>query len=215
MTVVIPSAKGDVPVHCAHTRLLPIADLKKRIRPDNPNEHSDEQVERLVLLFGYYGIRHPAILWRERGSLEAGHGRLMAAERMGMTHFPVDEQSFRDEDEAYGFMVADNAIQQQWAELNMAKINLAVPQLGPDFDIDVLGLKDFTIDVAEQDFPGLPVGERAPFQQMTFILHDEQASEVKRALDVAKEMGAFDGPNENSNGNALARICETFLTRQL
>lgn len=60
---------------------------------------------------------------------------------------------------------------------------------------------------------GLADGDRAPFQQMTFTLHDGQAETVKRALDVAKHMGAFvDSDNENSNGNALARICETFVT---
>ena len=60
----------------------------------------------------------------------------------------------------------------------------------------------------------LPDGDRAPFQQMTFTLHDEQAEQVKAALEVAKDMGDFtDSPNENSNGNALARICEIFLTQ--
>lgn len=60
-------------------------------------------------------------------------------------------------------------------------------------------------------FGGLATGDRAPFQQMTFTLHDDQAEQVKRALDEAKAMGAFiDSPNENSNGNALARVCELF-----
>jgi len=58
----------------------------------------------------------------------------------------------------------------------------------------------------------LPEGERAPFQQMTFTLHDEQVEVVKNALTIAKSMGAFvDSPNKNSNGNALARICEMFV----
>jgi hypothetical protein len=60
-------------------------------------------------------------------------------------------------------------------------------------------------------FGGLPDGERAPFQQMTFTLHDDQAEQVKAAMEAAKGMGPFDSENENSNGNALARICETFL----
>ena len=48
---------------------------------------------------------------------------------------------------------------------------------------------------------------------MTFTLHDEQAKQVKTALTAAKSLGPFvDSPNENSNGNALARIAETFLT---
>jgi len=36
--------------------------------------------------------------------------------------------------------------------------------------------------------------------------------QVQAALSIAKGMGPFDSPNENSNGNALARVCETFNT---
>ena len=65
----------------------------------------------------------------------------------------------------------------------------------------------------DEAFSGLPSEDRAPFQQMTFTLHDEQAETVREALKLSKGMGAFtDSPNENSNGNALARICETFIT---
>ena len=61
-------------------------------------------------------------------------------------------------------------------------------------------------------FGALPDGDKPPFQQMTFTLHDSQAETVRRALDAAKDAGDFDGsPNENSNGNALARIAEAFL----
>ena len=61
-------------------------------------------------------------------------------------------------------------------------------------------------------FGALPDGDKQPFQQMTFTLHDSQADAVRRALDAAKDAGGFDGsPNENSNGNALARIAEAFL----
>lgn len=59
----------------------------------------------------------------------------------------------------------------------------------------------------------LPEGDRAPFQQMTFTVSDEQAEQVKAALAEAKKAGPFvETGNENSNGNALARICETYLT---
>lgn len=60
--------------------------------------------------------------------------------------------------------------------------------------------------------PELASGDRQPFQQMTFTLHDEQAEQVKAAIDAAKAIGVFNSPNENSNGNALVRVCETFLT---
>ena len=60
----------------------------------------------------------------------------------------------------------------------------------------------------------LPEGDRAPFQQMTFTLADEQAEEIKRAMQIAKGNGPFaDYANENSNGNALHRICQEYVTR--
>ena len=58
----------------------------------------------------------------------------------------------------------------------------------------------------------MPTEGRQPFQTMTFTLHDDQAAAVKRAIKVAKTLGPFDTPNPNSNGNALARIGEMFLT---
>ena len=59
---------------------------------------------------------------------------------------------------------------------------------------------------------GLATGDKAPFQQMTFTVSDEQAEQVRAALERAKDGGPFvDTGNENGNGNALARICETFL----
>ena len=59
----------------------------------------------------------------------------------------------------------------------------------------------------------LPSGDKEPFQQMTFTLHDEQVEQVKAAMEISKKMGDFDSPNQNSNGNALARICEIFSTQ--
>ena len=64
----------------------------------------------------------------------------------------------------------------------------------------------------ENAFAKLPDEDRAPFQQMTFTLHDDQAEQVKEALRLSKSLGDFDTENENSNGNALARIVETYLT---
>jgi DNA modification methylase len=46
-------------------------------------------------------------------------------------------------------MVADNAAS-QGSELDLAMINLEVPSLGPDFDIDLLGIDDFALDASDK-----------------------------------------------------------------
>jgi hypothetical protein len=66
-------------------------------------------------------------------------------------------------------------------------------------------------NAAEAMAPDLADGDREPFQQMTFTLHDSQVEILKRAMEKAKAEGDFsDSPNENSNGNALTLIAEAF-----
>ena len=92
-------------------------------------------------------------------------------------------------------------------------MNSDLGDLGPDFDIDLLGIKDFVLEPAEFEMPDLSSDEVRLIQQMTFTVSNEQVEEIKNALEKAKKMGDFyDTGNENSNGNALARICGIFLT---
>lgn len=60
------------------------------------------------------------------------------------------------------------------------------------------------------EMPSLPTGDRSPFQQMTFTVSDEQAETIKAALGEAKKVPFGDTGNDNSNGNALARIAEAY-----
>jgi len=79
-------------------------------------------------------------------------------------------------------------------------------------DIELEALTIPLDEVWESAIGGLPSGDRSPFQQMTFTLHDGQVETVKEALTASKAVGDFgDSLNENSNGNALARICMSFL----
>jgi ParB family chromosome partitioning protein len=58
----------------------------------------------------------------------------------------------------------------------------------------------------------LPDGDKSPFEQMTFTLHTAQADVVRAALKASKDAGEFgETGNGNSNGNALARICESYV----
>ena len=59
--------------------------------------------------------------------------------------------------------------------------------------------------------PELADGDRQPFRQMTFTVHDSQYEMIEAALTKSKGQGyGVSDCNENSNGNALAAICEAF-----
>ena len=67
-------------------------------------------------------------------------------------------------------------------------------------------------DVAEATPPELADGDRAPFRQMTFTVHDEQHELIEEAIAKAKKSGGGDSSvNENSNGNAIAFICKAYI----
>ena len=68
-----------------------------------------------------------------------------------------------------------------------------------------------SFDIDEGEMPDLASGEKSPFQQKTFSLADAQAKMVDMAIEKAKEMGhGKSSLNENSNGNALSFICQSF-----
>jgi DNA modification methylase len=117
--------------------------------PKNNNTHPKEQIERLAKLIKHTGFRNPLVVSNRSGYVLCGHGRIAAAKQAGLNELPVIYQDFKDEAEEYAYMTADNAIH-NWSSLDLAKVNAEMLDLGPDFDIDMLGIKDFVIEPIEK-----------------------------------------------------------------
>jgi DNA modification methylase len=133
-------------IKCAYKRLVPIKELKAH--PKNRNNHPPTQIAQFAKILDFQGIRRPVRVSKLSGFVTVGHGLILAAKCNGYTHLPVDDQDYDNEDMEYADIVADNAIALQ-AQLDFAKINLDIPDLGP-MDTDLLGLKDFKIDIADK-----------------------------------------------------------------
>jgi DNA modification methylase len=139
---------SEVKAH--EVKLVSVKDLKPR--KNNRNKHPKEQIDRLIKIIEYQGFRRPIIVSNLSGEIVCGHGRLMAAKKMGIKEVPVIYQDYTSTEQEYADHVADNSLQ-GWAELDFEGINTDVPDLGPDFDIDLLGIKNFTIDVNDKEEP--------------------------------------------------------------
>jgi hypothetical protein len=219
-------------IHCAHTDFLPLDALKPH--PRNPNHHPDSQIALLATIIAEQGWRAPITVSTRSGYVVRGHGRLMAARKLGLAGAPVDRQPYPSDAAELADLVADNRIA-ELAGMDAAAVRAICDELAAaDFDTALAGFPDFgpvdgpgyhfaggstpfdgpgddTFDVNPATPPDLRSGDRAPFQQMTFTLHDEQVSLVNDALTRAKRAGLGKGTlNANSNGNALAAICEHF-----
>lgn len=140
----------DIKITCAYTELKNPKDLLPF--PKKPNKHTDAQIERLCLLIKHYGFRHPIIVSKNSGFIIAGHGRWQAAMKLKLESVPVDYQEFKNPDDEYGFVVSDNSIS-DWSELDLSMINSEMINLGPDFDVDLLGLEDFELEIADKIEP--------------------------------------------------------------
>lgn len=128
-------------------KIVPLKDIK--LNPKNRNKHPKEQIERLAQIIDYQGFRAPLIVSNRTGLIVAGHGRYEAAKLLKLKEVPVMYQDFESEEQEYAAQVSDNAIA-SWAELDLSGINADLPELGPDFDLDLLGIKDFTLDLSEK-----------------------------------------------------------------
>lgn len=132
--------------------LVNVNDLVPYVK--NMNKHTEEQISRLVRLIEYQGFRDPIIVQKGTNIVAAGHGRLEAAKKLGMKEVPVTYQEFKNEAQFYSFVVSHNAIaKDSWASLDLSKVNTEMLEFGPDFDIDMLGIKDFVIEPIEKFEP--------------------------------------------------------------
>jgi ParB family transcriptional regulator, chromosome partitioning protein len=179
----------------------------------NSRTHSDEQVAQIMASIKEFGFTNPVLTDGDNGII-AGHGRVMAAQRIGLEEVPTIELSHLTDAQKKAYIIADNkiALNSGWDEdllqlelIELDEMEFNYSELGFDF-----GFND-NQDVEEIEID-LPSGDREPIRNMTFTVSDEQHELIEEVLKLAKEYPLHDpaGINENSNGNALYYICEMF-----
>jgi hypothetical protein len=188
--------------------------------PGQWRDHTDAQAQAMAGILREVGIASTLKAWRSEragGGLVTWDGHLRKSLDPDL-EWPVDILDITDAEADYLLSVFDPVSAMATADAGALDALLSSVQSGEAAVTAMLAELAAASSVPTGDdwenaFGGLPDEDRAPFQQMTFTLHDEQAKQVKTALTAAKSLGPFvDSPNENSNGNALVRIAETFLT---
>lgn len=129
----------------------------------NARTHSDEQVGQIAASIKEWGWTTP-ILVDEDGSIIAGHGRTLAAQRLQMTEVPVMVAKGWSDAKKRAYVLADNklAMNAGWDNEMLALELGEIGDLG--FDLDLTG---FTADeiaalTPEQIEPGLTDEDEVP-----------------------------------------------------
>ena len=75
----------------------------------NPRAHSETQVDQIAASIREFGWTNP-ILVDEDGGLIAGHGRLLAARKLGLTQIPTMVAKGWSEAQKKAYVIADNKL---------------------------------------------------------------------------------------------------------
>jgi len=181
-----------------------LSDLKPYER--NPRRISKDayaHLKKSIEQDGYHG----RMLCTPDLKVLGGHQRLRVLKDLGYKEVNVLIPSRElTTDEYRRILIRDNLQAGEW-DMDM---------LGNDFEVEELldwGFPKDLLNLADEaELPDLASGEKEPFQQVTFTLHNSQAEVIKAALDKAKAAGGgASEENENSNGNAIAHVCRAYL----
>lgn len=158
---------SEIKLHSGEVVIVSIKKLKPR--ENNRNFHPQEQLNRLAEVYKYQGFRNPIIVSNLSGQIVCGTGRFLAAKRAGLKEVPVIYQDYDNADQEYAHHVADNGLS-LWSELDLAGINTDLADLGP-IDIDMLGIKDFTVDFADKDLDPMEDDDEESEKKTKFCPH--------------------------------------------
>ncbi len=110
----------------------------------NARTHSDEQVAQIAGSIKEFGFNNPVLVDKE-GSIIAGHGRVMAARKLGMDKVPVVELQHLTEAQRKAYVLADNriALNSGW---DTSMLSLELQDLKDDIDLSLLGFDPDELD---------------------------------------------------------------------
>jgi hypothetical protein len=179
-----------------------IKDIKPN--PNNPRLVKDDKFAKLVQSIKDFPqmleIR-PIVVNKDMIVL-GGNMRLKACKEAGLKEIPIIKAEDLTEEQQREFIIKDNVGYGEWDWELIA--NEWDSQLLEEWGLDIGGFSN--VDDLGEAF-SLPEGDKAPFQQMTFTLADQQAEVIKNAIEEIKKSEEYKYcetfGNENSNGNAL------------
>lgn len=130
--------------HLALDALIPYA--------RNSRTHSDEQVGQVAASIREFGFTNPVLIDAE-GGIIAGHGRVMAARKLGLAEVPCIRLAHLSEAQKRAYVIADNklALNAGWDEQMLALEFKDLQAMDFDLELTGFGLGDIDELLAELD----------------------------------------------------------------
>ena len=144
---------GETTAHKAPDRSSGRATITHRaiaaLQPDasNPRTHSERQIRRIADSIRAFGFTNPVLI-DEREQVIAGHARLEAAKRLGLSEVPTIRLSDLSAAQKRAYLIADNRLAELagWDEDLLAVELQSLTTIDLDFDIEIIGFETAEID---------------------------------------------------------------------
>ena len=121
----------------------PLSELKEF--PGNPRRHPERQIAELMKSIRRFWTN--LILVDESGTILAGHGRLEAARRLGMTEVPTVTVSGLSDSDKRTVVIADNRLPEQAAwDFDLLRGHFQ-DLIKLDFDVELTGFSTGEVDL--------------------------------------------------------------------
>ena len=121
---------------------------------NNSRTHSEEQVMKLCSSIKEFGFISPVVIDKDGGIL-AGHGRVLAAKKLGLDDVPCVIEEHLSEAQKKAYIIADNrlALDADWDD-DLLRVEMEFLKEN-DFDIALTGFDDDEIDGILGDFEAI------------------------------------------------------------
>lgn len=159
----------------------------------NSRTHSDEQVAQIAASIREFGFTNPVLVDADNGII-AGHGRVLAARKLGLATVPVLRIDYLSEAQKRAYVIADNklALNAGWDE------ELLALELG---ELNELGVDLALTGFSEEELAGLRLGPADEVEGLTD--EDETPEPQADAVSVAGDVWIL-GEHRVMCGNSLA-----------
>ena len=130
----------------------------------NAKKHDPEQVVKIAGSIREFGFNNPVLIDQSNGII-AGHGRVMAAIKLGLESVPVIRLSHMSETQRRAYILADNKLAELgggWDE-EMLKVELT-DLASLDFDVSEIGFEE--LDLSEINFQPGTEAEQGKLDQL-------------------------------------------------
>jgi DNA modification methylase len=150
---------------------LPISTI--HINPRNARTHSNKQIRQIADSMEEFGFTNPLLI-DESSGLIAGHGRLLAATRLGLETVPVIRITGLTKAQRRALALADNKLAENagWNVEMLAGELEYLCEVAVDFDVSITGFESAEIDLVIER--AAPASDDSGADEIPEFVHDDE-----------------------------------------